>query len=91
MVKVIEKLADELGLVKARIAALESEEAQIRQALVDSGQEVIEGELYRVTVSTGDVARVDYKGIVEKLEPSTQMLTAHTSHAERTIVKCVSL
>jgi len=45
------KLADRLGKIKAQIADLAAEEKQIKQNLELSGLTVIEGKLYRVTVS----------------------------------------
>ncbi len=83
-------IVDELGQVKAQIANLEKREAELRQAIIDSGESEAEGDLFRATVSETITTKIDYKAVCEKLGPSTQLLTAHTSHSDRVTVKVVS-
>lgn len=42
---------DKLGKVQAQLAPLKNEEAALKQLLRDSGETVVEGELYRATIS----------------------------------------
>lgn len=45
------KLADRYGSLKARIAELEEELGTVKEMLIESDQPVIEGALFRVTVT----------------------------------------
>jgi hypothetical protein len=83
-------LVDQLGCIKAQIADLEKQEKSVRDALADSGLSEIEGELFRATVSRSEVAKVDWKTIAEKCEPSRQLIAAHTTSDERVTVRVVS-
>ena len=77
---------DNLGKLKAKIATLQAEYDAIKNTLVEMGIDEAEGKLFKVTVSTFDASRVDYKAIVEKVGCSSQMLTANTSHSTQTRV-----
>lgn len=83
-------LVDQLGRVKAKIAALELEEGSLRQLLIDSGVDEAEGRLFRATVVTTGYTKVDYKGLLEELKPSARMLAKYTEVNDRTTVKVVS-
>lgn len=74
---------DRLALVKAQIADLKAEEEQLKQLLIDSGEQVIESSSYRAAVSVvqGRVI-TDWKTVAEKLQPSVQLVTAHTKHGD---------
>lgn len=61
-------IIDQLGLVKAQIAELEAKEEELRNALVAAGIEEGEGKLFRCTVSTSEVSKVDYAGLITYLE-----------------------
>lgn len=54
-------LVDELGLLKAQIAALEAREKEITQALKDGGCETYAGKLYDCTVSLSERENIDMK------------------------------
>lgn len=78
----VEGQVDRLGELNAQIAKLEAE-AKILKAnlIIAAGGEdkvVFLGEKYRAAVSTFEVAKVDYKSIVEKVGVSRQMLVANT-------------
>ena len=61
-------VVDRLGAVKAQISDLEGVEKSLRDQLVDSGVTEVEGTLFRATVSQSSVKKVDYAGIVKKLD-----------------------
>jgi hypothetical protein len=74
------RMVDDLAATKAQIAELQEHESVLKQALVATGLEAIEGTLHRATVShcEGKVT-VDWAAIAAKLEPSRQLVAAHTS------------
>lgn len=74
---------DRLAEVKARIADLKAEEEQLKQLLIDSGEQVIESSSYRAAVSVvqGRVI-TDWKTVAEKLQPSVQLVTAHSKKSD---------
>ena len=76
------QLVDELGVLKAQIAELQDRESSLKATLAQSGLTEIDGELYRCTVSNVQPApKVDWKAVAERLQPSHQLITAHTSPA----------
>lgn len=79
---------DEYGALCAQMAALKSQQAELKARLIASGEASVEGALFRVTVSKGVVETLDMEAVREKL--STQFITAHTIRTERTTVRCVS-
>jgi hypothetical protein len=82
--------ADALGFLKAQIADLEAA-AKIEHArLVAMGVGAHEGETFRATVSVAPRETVDWKTVAAKLEPSRQLVTAHTSEKEVTTVRVVA-
>lgn len=86
-------LADQLGEVKARIADLEERETEIRDALVKSGVDACDGELFRATVARHSQESVNWRAVVEGLKPSkelTRSIKRNTSSVERTCVKVSS-
>ena len=54
-------LVDELGLLKAQIAALEAREKEITAALKNGGRDAYAGQLYDCTVSTSERTTVKTK------------------------------
>lgn len=75
-------LVDRLGALKAEIADLESQAEALKAKLVESGEEVVEGSSFRVAVSRSLRVNVDWKAVAAKLEPSPQLVSAHTSEKE---------
>ena len=73
---------DELASIRAQIAELKSREEIHRLFLIMSGHTAIDGELHRATISTTYKVTIDWKAIAERLNPSTQLITAHTHKAE---------
>lgn len=75
----IEQLADKLGIIAAQLATLQAEYDARKAELIAAGVDVVEGALFRATVSHVEPApRIDWKAIAERLEPSRQLITAHT-------------
>lgn len=81
------KLADQLGETKAKIAALKAIEDDLKAQLLATGETEADGTMFRATVSFSNRETVDWKAVVEKLEPSRQLITAHTSYAPCTTVR----
>ena len=81
---------DALGEVKAQIANLEAQEKALRDQIAARGEGAYEGELFRASVSITERESIDWKAIAAKLEPSRQLITAHTSAKEVTTVRVVS-
>lgn len=89
----LQQTVDELGVIKAQIAELEVRERELRERLVKSGKYEVDGELFRATVATTTVERVDYKEVVGHIPPSPMLATLvrrYTDKSERTTVKVVS-
>ena len=74
---------DRLALIKAQIANLKREEDQLKDLLIDSGLESVEGQLHRAALSyCAGRELIDWKTIAAKLAPSRQLIAAHTSTGE---------
>lgn len=70
---------DRLALVKSQIAQLQEQEKTLKEELIASGLPVIDGMLHRAAVSlTTGKEVIDWAAIAAKLEPSRQLVTAHT-------------
>ena len=81
------KVVDQLGEVKAKIAHLKTVEDQLKKQLVESGEVEADGSVFRATVSFTNREQIDWKAVAEKLEPSRQLITAHTSFTASTTVR----
>lgn len=75
-------LADELGAIRAQQADLKDREREIRTTLIESGIEVFEDNFFRALVVESLRTTIDWKSVAAKLEPSHQLVTAHTSEKE---------
>ena len=78
---------DSLGLIKAQIADLEAQEKVLRDQIAELGAGAYDGDLFRASVSIADRETIDWRAIAEKLEPSRQLITAHTSAKTVTTVR----
>jgi hypothetical protein len=58
---------DELGRVKADIADLESYEKDLKEDLIATGEQAIDGNTFRATVSTSSRTTTDYKAVIADL------------------------
>ncbi|MGL4565260.1 MAG: hypothetical protein ACRCVD_08190 [Halioglobus sp.] len=73
---------DKLGLIKAQIAELQEQEkvlaAKVKGELFDAGEDALEGDLFRAAMVVQDRTTVDWKAVAAKLQPSRQLVKAHT-------------
>lgn len=76
-------IVDRLAAVNAQIRKLKDEAAALRQSLIDGDQVFVFGQLHQATISLvpGKVT-VDWQTVARKLNPSRQLLAAHTSRGE---------
>lgn len=56
-------IVDQLGALKAQIAALTDQEKILKKALADSGYAEIDGDLFRATVSWTERATLDTEAV----------------------------
>ena len=84
-------MVDRLALIKAQIANLKQEEEEIKLGLISLDLPIVESDLYRCSIgqSNGRII-VDWKTIAERLNPSHQLVTAHTTQGEPFAVVRVS-
>jgi len=76
----ISEKADRLGLLRAQIAALQDDADKLRTELEAAGLPRIEGKLYRVSFAQcAGRAVIDWAGIAQRLNPSRQLIQAHTT------------
>ena len=72
------QLVDELGVLLADKQALVDRENAIKAMLNASGLDVVEGSVFRVTVSRIDATtRPDWKAIAKRCNPSRQLVAAN--------------
>lgn len=74
------KAVDELGAVQAMIAELRKQEAQLKGEIFANDQLglVTEGDLFKATIIEQERTCVDWKAVAAKLQPSRQLVQAHT-------------
>lgn len=75
-------IVDRIAQLKAQISDLTQEETALKAALIDAGLEAIDGTLHRAAISWTVKKITDWRTIAEKLEPSRQLIAAHTSTGE---------
>jgi hypothetical protein len=74
---------DRIGQIKATIASLKADQEALESLLIESGLPVVEGAMYRASVSHCDGRVVtDWRTIAERFEPSRQLVAAHTKHGD---------
>lgn len=88
---VVGSLVDQLGQLKAQIAALRLQEASLKALLGESGLAVAEGLQFRAAISHIDAKpTIDWRAIAEHFNPSRQLVTAHTTWGEPSVTVRVS-
>ena len=83
-------LADNLGTIRAQIGPLLVKAVEIEAELKRRGKGAYEGLLFRVTVSVYSQAAVAWKTIAERLNPSHQLIAAHSSTVEKCRIAVVA-
>jgi len=82
-------IADELGKLRAEIKALKDTQSGLEALLKMNKTALAEGDNYSLTISYGVIREsVDWKAIAAKLDPSHQLITAHT---KRTVFDRINL
>jgi len=79
MNETLTEIADRIGELDAIIKPLEAERAKLAAGLKAAGAGRYTGQLWSCTVVESTRTSVDWKAIAEKLQPSRQLVTAHTS------------
>ena len=71
---------DRLGVLHAALAEMKREAETLRAELEDAGLDNIEGQLYKVNFAqVAGRTLTDWKTIAERLNPSRQLIAAHTT------------
>ena len=80
---ILSAVVDRMATIKAQIAALNDEQNNLRDTLIDSGLSTIDGTLHRASVShCAGRTSIDWQSIALHFKPSRQLLTAHTHTGE---------
>ena len=80
---VLSATVDALAQIKADIARLKTREEELKAALIDSGESVIDGTAHRAALSLCPGRElVDWKTVAERAGASRQLITAHTTQGE---------
>ena len=83
-------LADQLGNLQAEIEAMQKQERELKDSLIDEGLGTYEGDLYDATVYESDRKTVAWKRVAEKLGATAQMIAGNTKRSITTSVKCTA-
>jgi uncharacterized protein YqgV (UPF0045/DUF77 family) len=75
-------LADELGIIRAKMADLKDRETEIRHTMIDAGIKAFEDKKFRAVVVESMRTYINWAAIAEKLQPSHQLVSAHTTEKE---------
>lgn len=71
---------DRLGVLAAQAEAIKTEAARLRAELENAGLATIAGTMYRASFSqVKGSTRIDWQAVAAKLNPSRQLIAAHTS------------
>ncbi len=83
-------LADQLGNLQAEIEAMQTQERELKDALIEEGLGTHEGDLYDATVYESERKNVAWKRVAEKLGATAQMIAGNTKRSITTSVKCTA-
>lgn len=84
------ELIDRVGFLRAQAAELKKELDVAEAFIKAAGPGRYEGTLFSASVSTSERRLVDWASVAAKLEPSTQLVTAHTRYSESTSLRLSS-
>lgn len=74
-------MVDELASIKAQIADLEIRADTYKAALIAAEVQAVDGTQHRATISEVYPVRTDWEAIATRLQPSAQLVRAHTTQA----------
>lgn len=80
-------LADEFGSLRAQIAELKVRERHLREQILASGEEHIEGDIFRVFTRHSTRKTLDIEAVREELGP--QWVSKHSKETEMTILRAI--
>ena len=75
-------LADELGIIRAKMADLKVREVEIREVMIAAGISAFEDKKFRAVVVESLRTLIDWKSVAAKLKPSHQLVSAHTTQKD---------
>ena len=75
-------LADELGIIRAKMADLKDRETEIREVMIEAGISACEDKKFRAVVVESLRTMINWKAVAAKLNPSHQLVSAHTTEKE---------
>lgn len=78
----ITDMIDTLASIKAEISALNDRAETYKAALIAAEVTAADGTAHRLTISETYPTRIDWQTIAKKLQPSAQLIRAHTTQAE---------
>ena len=85
-----EGLVDELGVLLAQIAQLTEQADIIKTSLKSTKYKDVYGEFFKAAIISQQRTVVDWQAIAQYLNPSHQLLSAHTSQKTVVSVKVTS-
>jgi hypothetical protein len=74
-------IVDTLADIRAQLAELKASEETYKAALIAAEVQAVDGTKHRATVSETYRTAIDWQTIARKLEPSPQLIRAHTTTA----------
>lgn len=83
----IQNRVDKLAGLLAKINALKAEAGRIEKDIKAAGVGEYKGREHYANVYTQEVDLVDWKAVAERLDPSRQLIAAHTKKQNRTVLK----
>lgn len=84
-------IVDRLAAVKASIADLQAEKAELEQVLVDSGRMTVDGQQHRAAiVEVLGRTVTDWKSVAQALSPSQYLIETYTTRGDGYTVVRVS-
>ena len=70
-------IADQLGVINARIAELQADSKKLKAEIIAGGH-MVEGDLFRATPIHADRTTTAWRKVAEKLHASRQIITAYS-------------
>lgn len=74
-------IVDTLATIKAEIAELQARADTYKAALIAAEVRAVDGTKHRATISEAYPVKTDWQAIAARLQPSAQLVRAHTTQA----------